>query len=69
MAEEKARLIGMLIQMGAKRCNLMRHLSFQAMQALHSPSGSLKQRYNKLFGASLKHMVLWKALGANYAAG
>lgn len=36
------------------------------MQALYSPSGSLKER---LFGASQKHIELWKVSGANYAAG
>lgn len=69
MEEEKAPLISTLLQIGAKRCNLMRHLSFQTMQALHSPSGSLKQRDNKLFGASQKYIALWKEFGANYAAG
>lgn len=66
MEEEKAPLISMLIQIGAKRCNLIRDLSFQAMQALYSPSGSLKVR---LFGASQKHIELWKVSGANCAAG
>lgn len=66
MEEEKAALISVFIQIGAKRCNVMRHLSFQTMQALHSPSGSLKQR---LFGASQKYIALWKVLGGNYAAG
>jgi len=64
MEEEKAPLISMLVQIGAKRCNPIRHLSFQRMQALRSPSGSLK-----LIGTSQKHIVLWKVLGANYAAG
>lgn len=66
MEEEKAQLISMLIQIGAKRCNLIRHLSFQAMQALHSPPGSLKER---VFGASQKYGELWKVSGADYAAG
>lgn len=66
MEEEKAPLINMLIQIGAKRCNLVRHLSFQAMQALYSPSGSLKET---LFGASQKHTELWKVSAANDAAG
>lgn len=65
MEEEKAPLISMLIQIGAKRCNLIRHLSFQAVQALHSPSGSLKGR---LQGASQKHFELWEVSGADYAA-
>lgn len=40
------------------------------MQGLYSPFGSLKQIYNKLFGASQKYIALWKVLEwANYAAG
>lgn len=66
MEEEKAPLISMLLQIGAKRCNLIRHLSFQAVQALYSPSGSPQER---LFGASQKHIELWKVSGANYGAG
>lgn len=66
MEEEEAPLISLLIQIGAKRCDLVRHLSFQAMQTLYSPSGSLKER---LFGTSQKHSELWKMSAVDDTAG